>query len=260
MELVSPGACAFKILGFSIYWYGIIMASAIAIGTFVAQEVYKKYFLIDKQYDLLLDLMPWLVVVGFVGARLYYCILNFSYYIARPFNILNVREGGLSIHGTIFACVVFLFFFAKKKKLNLFTITAPMTLGLALAQSIGRWGNFFNSEAFGRPIESFAFVKLFIPENLRPLQYRIYEYFHPTFLYESILDFCIFIILFFFVRKNPNPLFITSLYFTLYSIVRIFVEYIRVDSVANFAGIPIPIIVSGVILLISLFGIYKSRA
>ncbi len=255
MILVSPGSEAFQIFGLSVYWYGIIMAFAILIGTFVADWAYKK----RGGGELILDLMPWLVLVGFVGARIYYCILNWHYYISRPLSVLNVREGGLSIHGTLLACMIFLIFYARKKDIKLFDLTAPMTLGLALAQSIGRWGNFFNSEAFGKPIET-GMIKLFIPKALRPLQYKSSEYFHPAFLYESVLDFGIFLILLWAFRKNRNSLFITSLYFALYAIARILVETIRIDSIFNIAGIPVAIWVSVLILIAALWGVFKSRA
>lgn len=255
MILVSPGSEAFQIFGLSVYWYGIIMAFAILIGTFVADWSYKK----RGGGELILDLMPWLVLVGFVGARIYYCILNWHYYLSRPLSVLYVREGGLSIHGTLLACMIFLIFYARKKNIKLFDLTAPMTLGLALAQSIGRWGNFFNSEAFGKPIET-GMIKLFIPEALRPLQYKSSEYFHPAFLYESALDFGIFLILLWAFRKNRNSFFITSLYFALYAIARILVETIRIDSIFNIAGIPVAIWVSALILIAALGGVFKSRA
>lgn len=256
MILASPGAVAFQILGFEVYWYGIIMAFAILVGTYTADWAYRKYFP-GNDKELMFDLIPWLALVGFVGARLYYCILNYHYYLTRPFVIFNVREGGLSIHGALLACMIFLIVYAKKNRLKFFDLTASLTLGLALAQSIGRWGNFFNSEAFGKPFES-GLIKLFIPEALRPLKFRSVEYFHPTFLYESILDFIIFLILFSILKKNNNSLFITSLYFALYSVVRIVVETIRIDSVVNINGIPIAIIVSVLILIFAIMGIIKS--
>lgn len=258
MILVSPGAVAFNIFDIAVYWYGIIMAFAILAGTFMADWAYRKYFLFNENSDLLIDLMPWLVVTGFAGARIYYCILNFHYYMSRPLAILNVREGGLSIHGTLLACLIFLFFYTRKKNIRFFNLTAPITIGLSLAQSLGRWGNFFNSEAFGKPIDT-GMIKLFIPETLRPLQYRTAEYFHPAFLYESILDFGIFLFLLWTLKKTQNSLFITSLYFALYAIARILVETVRIDSIANIIGIPVAIWVSVLILIIALYGIFKSR-
>lgn len=258
MILTSPGAVAFQIFGHSVYWYGIIMAFAILVGTLVADWAYRKYFLQNNDVDLLMDLVPLLVLTGFVGARFYYCLLNLHYYSVNPIAVLNVREGGLSIHGALLASLVFLIIYSKRKGIKFFDLAAPMTLGLALAQSIGRWGNFFNSEAFGKPLET-GMIKLFIPEALRPLQYKSYEYFHPTFLYESVLDFGIFLLLFVMLRKTKNPLLITSFYFALYSVVRILIESVRIDSIVNIFGIPIAIYVSVIILIFAIIGIYKSK-
>ncbi len=249
MILSSPGAVAFEILGISVYWYGIIMAIAILAGAYVADWAYKK----RGGGDVLLDLMPALVVSGFAGARLYYCIVNYSYYLAHPLEILNVRQGGLSIHGMFIAGLIFLIIYCKRKGLKFFNLTAPMCLGAALAQSIGRWGNFFNSEAFGAPYD--GFLKLYIAPALRPEIFKTYEYFHPAFLYESILDLLIFIALFFVIRKTSK---------SLYGIVRIIVESIRIDSAAYIWGTPVAIVVSVVIIFIAECGLlldlkYKIR-
>ncbi|MCM1010618.1 MAG: prolipoprotein diacylglyceryl transferase [Fusobacterium sp.] len=248
MILSSPGAVAFEVFGLSVYWYGIIMAFAILVGAYVADWAYKK----QGGGDLLMDLIPWLVVTGVAGARLYYCALNYSYYFAHPFEILNVRQGGLSIHGMFVTCIVFLVVYCKKKGINIFNLLAPLCLGVSLAQSIGRWGNFFNSEAFGRPFE--GFLKLYIAPALRPEMYRGNEYFHPTFLYESVLDLLIFVVLFYVIRKNQSSArLVTSLYFLLYGIVRIIVESVRIDSAAYVFGLPVALVVS--LLLVALGGV-----
>lgn len=258
MILSSSGAIAFEIFGFSAYWYGIVMAFAIFVGALVADWTYKKFYAVSSDDFSVLDFMPWLIFVGFIGARLYYCILNFGYYSQHPSAVFNVREGGLSIHGMIFAAVILLFFYCRKKNLKFFNISAPLCLGLALAQSIGRWGNFFNSEAFGLPFD--GLVKLYIPVNLRPDKFAGFEYFHPTFLYESLLDFLIFVVLFFVVQKtNKSPLFITSLYFCLYSLARIVVESFRIDSVVFIMGIPIATCVSALLFIVGFCGIVKSE-
>lgn len=250
MILSSPGAVAFDIFGLSVYWYGIIMAFAILVGAYIADWAYKK----QGGGNLLTDLIPWLVLTGFTGARLYYCVLNFSYYFAHPLEILNVRQGGLSIHGMFLACIVFLVVYCKRKNIDTFSLLAPLCFGVSLAQSIGRWGNFFNSEAFGRPFD--GFLKLYIAPALRPEMYIGKEYFHPTFLYESVLDLLIFCLLFYVIRKNKySSLFVTSLYFLLYGIVRIIVECVRVDSAAYVLGLPVALIVSMFLVVAGITGI-----
>ena len=132
-------------------------------------------------------------------------------------------------------------------------------IGLALAQSIGRWGNFFNSEAFGLPTN--LPWKLYIAPQYRPIPYTNVEFFHPTFLYESLLDFCIFLILFYCIKtkklqKQGN---IAILYLILYSIIRIFVEHFRIDSVCYIFGLPVATVVSISIIFIAILALFYNN-
>ena len=237
------------IFGVHIYFYGIILAFAIIIGTFLSDYVGEKFFELKK--ETIIDLSPYLVIFGIIGARLYYCILNYDFYLRFPTEILAIRHGGISIHGAILGGLIGLIIFAKRHNLSIIKLADTSSIGLALAQSIGRWGNFFNSEAFGTPTN--LPWKLYIAPQYRPIPYNNVEYFHPTFLYESILDFIVFIILFLVAKnyKNKKGGDIALLYLILYSIVRIFVEHFRIDSVCYICGIPIATIVSLIILLIS---------
>jgi len=255
MILSSPGCVAFEIFGFPVYFYGITMACAVLVGFWITYWVGQKYY---EQKNIIFDLAPWLIITGFLGARIYYCLLNYQYYSEHVTEIFNIRQGGLSIHGMFLACVLFLIIFAHFKKISFWELGASMVLGVSVAQSIGRWGNFFNSEAFGRPFD--GFLKLYIAPQYRPVEFADCEYFHPAFLWESLLDLAIFVILFFIMRKTngKNPLFITSLYFFMYSIVRILIENIRTDSVCYVFNQPVAIIVSVMIMFISLSGILYS--
>ena len=134
--------------------------------------------------------------------------------------------------------------------MSFFKLIDVFLCGTALGQCIGRWGNFFNSEAFGTPTN--LPWKLYIPITHRPAQYLGFQYFHPTFLYESILDFLIFIILLICFKKlSKTPGILACLYLIMYSVVRIVIEHYRVDSILNIDGIPIAQIVSLVIILVS---------
>ena len=142
--------------------------------------------------------------------------------------------------------------FSKRHKLSALKLADVSVIGLSIAQAIGRWGNFFNSEAFGGPTN--LPWKLYIAPQYRPIPYQSCEYFHPTFLYESILDLGIFVLLFFAVKfnkcgKDGN---LALIYLIMYSIVRIFVETFRIDSVLYIYGIPVAIIVSVAIIIVSL--------
>lgn len=242
----SPTDVAFNLLGFPIYYYGIILAIAILIGVYCAYCLYKKFYGVEKAQNII-DFSPYIIIIGILGARFYYCLVNFAYYSNHPLEIFYIRQGGLSIHGVIIIGLCALYYFSKKYKMSFFKLIDVFLCGTALGQSIGRWGNFFNSEAFGSPTN--LPWKLFIPISHRTAQYMDFQYFHPTFLYESILDILIFIVLLVFFKKfSKYPGTLACMYLILYSLARIFVEHFRVDSVLNIYGIPVAQLVS--ILLI----------
>lgn len=258
----SPAEVAFNIFGFPVYYYGIILALAIFIGVYASYFLYKKFYGVDSASSIM-DFAPYLIIIGIIGARLYYCLVNYSYYIENPLEIFYIRQGGLSIHGVIIIGILTLFAFSKIYKMSFLKLIDVFLCGTALGQCIGRWGNFFNSEAFGTPTN--LPWKLFIPLSQRPAQYVKFEYFHPTFLYESILDLIIFLILLaIFKRCSKHPGIIACTYLILYSFVRIFVEYFRIDSVLNIYGYPVAQLVSLLIILFAtvfmVFLIYKDNA
>lgn len=255
---VSPGDVAFRVGPLSIYYYGIIMAISLSIGVLFAVYVTKKFYP-ELNPEMIYDISPHIIIGAIIGARLYYCLLSYNYFIQNPAEIIQLWHGGISIHGGILGGIIGGVIYAKRYKLPILKICDIFTYGLVLGQAIGRWGNFFNSEAFGRPTESF--LKLYIPIYKRPLEYMQYNYFHPTFLYESILDVCIFLILFFVIRKfvkNLDGVLFFS-YLILYSLVRIIIEQVRIDSVLNIYGVPVAQIVSGLIIVISTVAIIEIR-
>ena len=237
------------IFGVHIYFYGVILALAIVAGAFISEFFGTKFFELKK--ETVIDLTPYLVLFGIIGARLYYCMLNSDFYLRFPTEILAVRHGGISIHGAILGGLIGLIVFSKRHKISALKLADVSVIGLSIAQAIGRWGNFFNSEAFGTPTD--LPWKLYIAPQYRPIPYQGYEYFHPAFLYESILDLIIFGLLllavkFFPKRKDGN---LALVYLILYSVARIFVENFRIDSVLYIHGIPVAIIVSAIIIVVS---------
>lgn len=245
----SPNETAFSLFGFDVYYYGIILALAIFIGYLVAYSLYKKYYDPEKA-KYITEISPYLILIGIVGARLYYCCVNFSYYIKHPIEIFYIRQGGLSIHGMILAGIIALYIFSRKYIMKFSQLADTFLCGSILAQSIGRWGNFFNSEAFGLPTS--LPWKLYIPPSHRPIEYINFEYFHPTFLYESILDFLIFLILLICFKKlSKNSGTTACVCLILYSLARIFVEAYRIDSVLSIKGYPIAQIVSVLTIFLS---------
>lgn len=246
----SPSQILCTIFGVNIYYYGIIMAIAISIGTLISDWVGSRYFGFKK--ETIIDLAPYLIIFGILGARIYYCALNYDFYLRFPTEIIAIRHGGISIHGAIIGGAFGLWLFARRHKLNIKKLFDTVAVGLPLAQAIGRWGNFFNSEAFGTPTN--LPWKLYIAPQYRPIPYQNDLFFHPTFLYESILDIVIFVILFLMtknnkIKKDGN---LVLLYLVLYSIVRIIVESFRIDSVKYVLGQPVAIFVSVGIIILSI--------
>lgn len=237
------------IFGVHIYFYGVILALAIVIGTFVSEYFATKFFGLEK--ETVIDLAPYLIIFGIIGARLYYCLLNSDFYLRFPTEIIAVRHGGISIHGAILGGLIGLYIFSKRHKISALKLADVSVIGLSIAQAVGRWGNFFNSEAFGSPTN--LPWKLYIAPQYRPIPYQNCEYFHPTFLYESVLDLGIFVLLLLAVKfnkygKEGN---LALIYLILYSFARIFVEHYRIDSVLYISGIPVAIIVSVAIIFVS---------
>ena len=253
----SPSQIACTVFGVHIYYYGIIMAISIAIGTLVADWIGTKYF--ELKNETIIDLAPYLIVFGLFGARAYYCLLDAGFYMRFPTEILAIRHGGISIHGAILGGLIGLLIFAKRHKISVKKLCDISSIGLALGQSIGRWGNFFNSEAYGLPTN--LPWKLYIAPQYRQIPFQNFEYYHPTFLYESILDFVIFGILLNLVikKKNKQEGNIALIYLILYSIARILVEYLRIDSVCYICGVSVAIIMSAIIILVSVVLLFMNN-
>ena len=245
----SPSQILCTIFGVNIYYYGVIMALAIAIGALAADWIGTKYFELKK--ETVIDLTPYLIIFGLLGARLYYCVLDYDFYLRFPTEILAIRHGGISIHGAIIGGLFGLFLFSFRHKLSFKKLCDVSSLGLALGQAIGRWGNFFNSEAYGIPTN--LPWKLYIAPQYRQIPYLDNSFYHPAFLYESILDLIIFSILLTIILKKNSIKSgnIALIYLILYSVARIAVEYIRIDSIRYIHGISIAIIVSTGIIFLS---------
>ena len=250
MIIQSPGEVAFYIFNFPVYSYGIILAFAVFLGVCTAEILAKKFSDIPENF--FVDNSPAVIIAGILGARLYYCIVNYPYYIHNPLEIFDIRQGGLSIHGMLIAGIVTVYFLAKKYHVNLLRLLDVLACSVILAQSAGRWGNFFNSEAFGYPTGGNWGV--FIPVSQRPVEFLNYEFFHPAFLYESFLDLVVFVLLIFILRRTRAGC-TFFWYLILYSVVRIFVEYFRIDSVLNIGGFPIAQVVSVLLIIAGLVGL-----
>ena len=216
-------------LGFiEIRWYSICILLAIIVGYyFVIKEVKKKKISEDEFNNLVF----YTLIVGILGARIYYVLFNLNYYLNDPIEIIKIWNGGLAIHGGIIFGGLFLLVYSKIKKINALLITDISVVGLIIAQAIGRWGNFFNGEAYGREV-SLSFLKnLHLPEFIINGMHINNTYYEPTFLYESILCIIGFIVLIIIRKKvNIKTGVLTGIYFIYYGLIRFIIETFRSDS------------------------------
>lgn len=241
MILSSPGDVIFHIGSFKIYYYGVIMALAVVSGLLACKIVCRKFYS-KSDFEAVYDLSIGTIIFGFLGARIYYFIAASMNSPQNFWEIFAVRNGGMSIHGAIIGGLIFVLLYLKFKKLPVLKYLDILTFGLITGQIIGRWGNFFNSEAFGLP--TFSWLKLYIPPMNRPSEFAVFDYFHPTFLYEIILNILILIILIFIAKRTQKCGYVFFSYILMYSLVRFFIENIRLDSVLNINSIPLAQIVS----------------
>jgi phosphatidylglycerol:prolipoprotein diacylglycerol transferase len=252
--MISPVANSFFLFGLDIKYYSVVIFLALVCAFFVCVFLIKKYYKDKVSLDFFYDLFPVVILSGILGARLYYVLLSLPYFLKNPAEIFAIWDGGISIQGGILFGVLAGLVYSKIKKVSFLVLADALIPALPLAQAIGRWGNYFNQEAFGAPTN--LPWGLYIEPKFRPLEFINNEYFHPTFLYESILNLIIFIVLFVLVKKFKGQTKgqIFFLYFVLYSIVRFFVEGIRIDSVLNISGIPVAQIVSAIMFLVGIIG------
>lgn len=235
---------AFEIFGIEIMWYGILISIGVILGTILALREAKRVGVDENAF---IDLLLFAIPAAVIGARIYYVLFSWDYYKDNPIQILNFRGGGLAIHGAIMAAVITAVIFTRKRNLDFWQIADIAAPSLALGQSIGRWGNFINQEAYGIPTD--------LPWGIMVNGVKV----HPTFLYESIGDFLIFLFLIWYRKKKvkiSGEVFL--LYIVLYSCVRFFVEGLRIDSLM-LGPIRVAQLVSVVSIIIGLVYFYVRR-
>lgn len=208
-----------------IRYYGILLALAILACFLAAQNLSKHFGLSKKDIE---NALPWLAVFGFVGARLYFVIFSWQYFQTHLPEIFLPWKGGLSIYGAVIGGGVGLAIYAKIAKSSAIRFLDLAATVLPLGQAIGRFGNFFNMEAYGSPTS--LPWKLYIPPEARPPDLATEKYFHPTFLYESLWDLVVFVVLLRIAKSKPLPGYLLGMYLILYSLGRFFVEHLRLDS------------------------------
>lgn len=227
----SPGPMLIELGPLAIRWYGLLIALAVLLGLVISSRLARRR---GFESGLISDLLPLLVLAAVVGARAYYVLFEWRQYRLNWLEALQIWRGGIAIHGALIGGVLAVIAFCRWRRLSFWALMDVLVPSVALGQAIGRWGNFFNSEAFGLPTN--LPWKLWIPAVSRPSGYLGQAWFHPTFLYESLWDLGLFLILIVLVLRRradgdpwlPNGA-ATCVYALVYSLGRFWIEALRLD-------------------------------
>jgi len=254
---------------FALRWYGLLMAIAVLVGAWIAgQEVERK----GQKKDDLWDLLIWILIPGFIGARLYYVFIQsprtaegFGRYLENPWEIVQVWTGGIHIFGGLIFGTIALFLYCRIRQLPTLIFLDAIALALPLAQAIGRWGNFINQELYGPPT-TLSWGLRIDPQHRIPPYNDLATYpestrFHPLFLYESLWNFLGFGLIFWISRRFDAKLRdgdIALMYLLWYPLGRFFIEFLRTDS-WFFPGTPFNVVhlLSAIAVLIAAVLLYK---
>lgn len=235
----SPGPLIFQLGPFSLRWYGLLIALAVLIGLLLATRLGQARG-IDPV--LIADLLPLLVLAAVLGARLYYVLLEWRQYQLNWLEALAIWRGGIAIHGALIGGTVAVIAYCRWRKLAFWNLLDVLVPSVALGQAIGRWGNFFNSEAFGLPTD--LPWKLYIPTLNRPAPFLDQQYFHPTFLYESLWNLGVVALLLILFRAGAKGRIklpagaLSCVYLVSYSLGRLWIEGLRTDPLCLFSSPP----------------------
>lgn len=210
-------------------WYGVLIVTGVLIAIALCMHEEKRMHL---RQDTVIDLAFWVIPLGVIGARAYYVIFNWQVFADDPLSVLRIWEGGIAIYGAVIGGLIGVLLFSWRRKMNPFILTDMIVPGLSLAQGIGRWGNYFNMEAYGREISNPAWQ--FFPAGVQIPSGDGYTWHMATFFYESCWDLLVFVLLWFIVRKRSKTSGTTTLwYLLLYGIGRFFIEGLRTDSLMS---------------------------
>lgn len=242
---------AIEIGPLTVYWYGIIIGLGVILGYILATKEAQRFGL---EKDIFADLLLWALPVALISARIYYVLFKWEYFSENPSEIIAIWEGGIAIHGALIGATITAVVFAKKRGISFWKLADIAAPSIILGQAIGRWGNFMNQEAHGGPVTRVFLENLNLPTLIIDQMFIGGQYYHPTFLYESIWNLAGFAVLLLLrrIKLRQGELFLS--YIIWYSIGRFFVEGMRTDSlmltetlrIAQF--ISILLIVSSVII------------
>ena len=259
IEIDHLSRTAFTVFGQDIYWYGIFIGLGVILGVLLALHEAKRT---GQNPDRYLGFIIYAMIIAIIGARLYYVIFSWDFYSQHPEKIFAIRKGGLAIYGGINGGVLTAIVYSRVKKKNFWVMADTMAPSLILGQMLGRWGNFFNKEAFGGFTDNlFAMryqlsqvrasdVTPDILQNLVTVNGVDYIQVHPTFLYESMWSLCVFIILLILQRKKKFDGQVCATYFFGYALGRVWIEGLRTDQLC-IGNVPVSQALSAVLIIAS---------
>ena len=243
-----PYPVAFGFFGITIRWYSICVVLGIILAVWLVSHLARKRKI---ESDDVLDLTFWVVIGGIIGARLYEVLfINWWYYQSNPLNIIKIWNGGIAIHGGIIAGVLVLGFWSRAKKFSFWLWADLLVIGLAVGQVIGRWGNYFNQENFGRPTNLPWGIP--IEQVNRSFEFLQSSFFNPTFLYESILSMLSLLILLWLWKRRVSVGVVASVYLINYGLIRFGMEFIRIDGTPIILGLRLPSLISILMIICGL--------
>lgn len=224
IDLIDPPrTLPFTVFGKEIYLYGVVIALGFLLAIFYVRRRVKEF---GTNFDLVTDAILITVPIAIVCARVYYVIFSWDVYRDNPISALYIWEGGLAIYGGVIGAILGLILFAKFRKQKLTPYLDMMSLGLLIGQSVGRWGNFFNREAYGAEITNSFFLRMGLINKTTGLV----RYWHPTFLYESVWNLVGLILLHFLSKKRKYDGQVFLAYLAWYGLGRVWIEGLRTDS------------------------------
>lgn len=253
-----PNAKTFLEIGpFSIQWYAICIMTGAIIAYCLGQYHFKK---LGYHKDILSDYFIGVLLVGIVGARIWYVIFMWNeLYAGNPMEIFMITNGGLAIQGGLIAGIVYSYFYFKKKNIPILVAGDAIMPGVLIAQACGRWGNFINQEAYGSVVDLSFLKSLHLPDFIIKNMYINGNYYHPTFLYESVGCIIGFLLIFFIVRRFQDKQgYQFFSYFIWYGMIRYFIEALRTDSLYVF-GLKTAQLTSIAFVVIGIAGIVYCR-
>jgi len=249
-----------------IHFYGVIIMFGAILAAWLATVEAKRR---GHNPDVVWDVMPWLLIAGIIGARIWHILtppasmvemgITTQYYLTHPLDAINIRAGGLGIPGAVMGGALALWLYTRKKKLSFASWVDIIAPGLALAQAVGRWGNFINQELYGAPTN--LPWAIFIEPSRRLAEYMDVAYYHPMFLYESLWNLMNMAVLLILGRKLKEKLFrgdIFLIYLVIYPIGRFLLEFIRLDP-SNVGGINANQTIMAIIAIASLIILILKR-